>query len=214
MPRSKTIHQRLTIVLQVIILVGLVLAVYEHQWLNTFLIAGILLLTILPTLLGRRFAVHIPAEFELLAILFIFASLFLGEVRGYYLKFWWWDVVLHASSGFLLGILGFLLVYVLNQEEKIELHMKPGFVALFSFVFAVAVGAIWEIFEYFMDSFFGLNMQKSGLADTVWDLIVDTFGALVIAALGYLYTKRGTEYFVEKWIDKFIQANPRIFRKQ
>jgi hypothetical protein len=92
--------------------------------------------------------------------------------------------------------------------------MKPGFVALFSFAFAVAVGSIWEIFEFTMDSFLGLNMQKSGLVDTMWDLIVDALGALVIAVLGYFYTKSGTEYFVEKWIDKFIEANPRIFRRE
>jgi hypothetical protein len=214
MPRSKKIHQRLTVVLQVIIFLGLILAVFERQWLNVFLIVGILFLTMLPNMLGRRFALYIPAEFELLAILFIFGSLFLGEIRGYYARFWWWDVVLHASSGFLLGILGFLLVYALNQEERIELYMKPGFVALFSFAFAVAVGSIWEIFEFTMDSFLGLNMQKSGLVDTMWDLIVDALGALVIAVLGYFYTKSGTEYFVEKWIDKFIEANPRIFRRE
>jgi hypothetical protein len=165
-------------------------------------------------MVGKRFAVYIPPEFELLAILFIFASLFLGEIRGYYAKFWWWDVLMHAGAAFLLGIMGFLLVYVLNQEERIQLHMKPAFVALFSFAFAVAIGSIWEIFEYSMDSLFGLNMQKSGLVDTMWDLIVDAVGALVIAVLGYFYMKRGSEYFVEKWIAKFVEGNPRLFRKK
>ena len=193
---------------------GLVLSIYEHRWLIAFLVAGILILTLLPTALGKRFAVYIPPEFELLAILFIFATLFLGEVRGYYIKFWWWDVLMHAGSGFLFGIMGFLLVYVLNQEEKIQLHMKPAFVALFSFVFAIAIGSMWEIFEYSMDSLFGLNMQKSGLVDTMWDLIVDAVGALVIAVLGYWYMQRGSEYFVEKWIAKFIEGNPRLFRKK
>ena len=89
---------------------GLLLSIYEHRWLIAFLVAGILILTLLPTALGKRFAVYNPPEFELLAILFIFATLFLGEVRGYYVKFWWWDVLMHAGSGFLLGIMGFLLV--------------------------------------------------------------------------------------------------------
>lgn len=214
MPRSKTIHQWLSTSLQIILLMGLVFSIYERRWLIAFLVAGILILTLLPTALGKRFAVYIPPEFELLAILFIFATLFLGEVRGYYIKFWWWDVLLHAGSGFLLGIMGFLLVYILNQEEKIQLHMKPAFVALFSFTFAVAIGSIWEIFEYSMDSLFGVNMQKSGLVDTMWDLIVDAAGALVISVLGYWYMKRGSEYFVEKWIAKFVEGNPRLFRKK
>lgn len=214
MPRTKTIHQWLANILQLILLVGLLFSLYERRWLIAFLVTGILLLTLLPTVVGKRFAVYIPPEFNLLAILFIFASLFLGEIRGYYVKFWWWDVFMHAGSGFLLGILGFLLVYVLNEEEKIQLHMKPVFVALFSFVFALAIGSIWEIFEYSMDSLFGLNMQKSGLIDTMWDLIVDAVGALIIAVLGYWYMKRGSEYFVEKWIAKFIEGNPRLFRRK
>lgn len=211
--RSRSIHQWVTAILQVVMLAGLVLSVYERQWLNAFLIAGIVLLTLLPTALGRRFRVFIPPEFELFAILFIFASLFLGEIRGYYVRYVWWDVALHTGSGFLLGLLGFLLVYVLNQQEDIDLHMKPGFVALFSFAFAVAVGAVWEIFEFAIDGFFGLNMQKSGLVDTMWDLIVDTIGALIVALIGYLYMRRGVESFVERSIENFVEGNPRLFGK-
>src|SRR5690606_11091243 len=115
-------------------------------------------------------------EFEVLALIFIFASLFLGEVRGYYIRYWWWDIALHTASGLLLGIWGFLLVYVLNESQDIEMQMKPRFVALFAFFFAVGCGALWEIFEFAMDQLFGMNMQKpmlndpSGLTDTMWDL--------------------------------------------
>ena len=92
--------------------------------------------------------------------------------------------------------------------------MKPAFVALFSFTFAIAIGSLWAIFEYSMDSLLGLNMQKSGLVDTMWDLIVDAVGAFVISVLGYFYMKRGFEYFVEKCIAKFVEGNPRLFRKE
>ena len=51
----------------------------------------------------------------------------------------------------------------------------------------MAIGATWEIFEFTMDKLFGLSMQKSGLDDTMYDLIVDTFGALSAAAAGYYY---------------------------
>jgi hypothetical protein len=69
-----------------------------------------------------------------------------------------------------------------------------------------------------MDQVFGLNMQKamfgdpSGLTDTMWDLIVDMAGALVIAFLGYGYLKTaGNHSFLERWIQAFIQRNPRFF---
>lgn len=215
-----THHRRLNIVLKLILLMEVVFAVLGQQWLTAVLTTGIILITFFPLLMQRRFDVYIPPVFELLAIVFIFASLFLGEVHGYYTRFWWWDIALHAGSGLLLGIVGFLLVYVLNEMEDIEFHMKPGFVAFFAFLFAVGIGAVWEILEYSMDQFFGLNMQKamwndpSGLTDTMWDLIVDTAGALVIAGFGYGYLKSAKKQsFLERWIAEFIRKNPRLFRK-
>lgn len=203
--------------LQFIVALGVAAELYEGHWLNAVVVFGILLLTFLPTVLARRVQVHVPIEFELLAIAFVFAALFLGETRDYYGRFWWWDLALHATSGGLLGILGVLLVYILNETPRIDVRMKPGFVAFFAFCFAVAGGAVWEIFEFGMDEFFGMNMQKpmlgdpSGLTDTMWDLVVDTIGALVVSVVAYYYMKRRTESFVGRWIHRFVEANPRLF---
>jgi len=213
-PRRAKIHRRITLILQGVLFLGLALSVWNQVWMNAFLVGVILLLTFWPAFVGRRFEIFIPPEFELVAIVFIFATLFLGEIQGYYVRYAWWDKALHTSSGFLLGVLGFLLVYVLNQDERIELSMKPGFVALFAFAFSVAVGALWEIFEFAMDSFFGMNMQKSGLVDTMWDIIVDSVGALAVALLGYAWMTRDTDSFLEDWIESFIEANPRLFEPE
>lgn len=212
--REQQIHRRVTLSLQLLLFLGAGVALLTGQFLAAVTTIGILIVTLLPMMLGRRLKVYIPPEFELLTVLFIFASLFLGEVRDYYVRFWWWDAVLHAASGFLLGVLGFLLVYVLNEKEDLEMHMKPAFVALFAFTFAVGLGALWEIFEFAMDNLFGLNMQKSGLVDTMWDLIVDTVGALVISILGYGYLRTSEhESFLVQWILRFVKGNPRLFRK-
>jgi hypothetical protein len=207
------VHKRLTLILQAMLLIGVLLAATQGRWLAAIATMGIVVVTFLPLILGRRFAVRIPPEFEVLAVVFIYASLFLGEVHGYYVRFWWWDAILHLGSGFLLGILGFLLVYVLNERDDVDLHMQPHFVALFAFMFAVGMGAIWEIFEFAMDQIFGLNMQKSGLIDTMWDLIIDAGGAIVISLMGWSYLSNvGSSSFLERWISAFVKANPRLFR--
>jgi len=214
------IHRRLTLFLQAVLAAGAGVAVWEKQWLTAVLTVGIIGMTLVPVLLARRFRVYIPPQFQLLAIAFIFASLFLGEVGGFYTRFWWWDIILHTGSGFLLGIIGFLLVHILNETEKIGVYLKPGFVAFFAFLFSVGTGALWEIFEFGMDSLAGMNMQKgmlgdeSGLTDTMFDLMVDTLGALVIAVLGFKYLRTaGTESFLERWIADFIARNPHLFRR-
>lgn len=206
------VHKSLTLFLQATLLVGAVLFLVQGRWLTAVLTVAIVLVTLMPLVFERRYRVYIPAEFEALAVVFVYASLFLGEVHGYYVRYWWWDAVLHTGSGFLLGIFGFLLVYVLNERPDIDLHMRPRFVALFAFMFAVGMGALWEIFEFAMDQTFGMNMQKSGLVDTMWDLIVDTIGAAVIAILGWSYLRTaGRSSFLDRWISNFIEANPRLF---
>lgn len=195
----------------------LIALLWQGSWANAVWLLAVMAVTGAPALLGNRLPVRIPAEYELLAILFVFSSLFLGEFRSYYARFWWWDVALHTISGLLLGIVGFLLVYVLNQSKRIDIPMRPGFVALFAFAFAVTGGTLWEILEFAADRLLGLQMQKpmlgdpSGLTDTMWDLIVDTLGAAVISCFGWWHMKRNRHSFIETWIDRFIERNPRLF---
>lgn len=217
---SARAHRILVGLLLLILGAELVATIYKGLWTNTFLIVAIIGVTLVPLALGRRYRIHIPAEFHTLAVIFVFASLFLGEIYSYYERFWWWDIALHTSSGLLMGILGFLLVYLLNENDRVDIDLRPRFVSLFAFLFAVAVGTLWEIFEFSMDVFVGTDMQKamlgdtSGLTDTMIDLIVDALGALIISALGWWYMVKGESFFIERWIRKFIVRNPRLFRKR
>ncbi len=212
------IYQAVVGILVLIMALELGVALWEGHWLTSFLIFAILAITLAPMLFPRQLPVVIPAEFHLMAVIFIFASLFMGEVHRFYERVWWWDMALHGGSGLLLGIFGFLLIFVLNENERVNLHLRPNFMAAFAFLFAVSMGALWEIFEFGMDRLFGMNMQKpmlgdpSGLTDTMWDLILDTLGALVISLLGWWYMKRQQHSFIEAWIRKFIASNPRLFR--
>lgn len=206
-------HRRVSYFLKLVLALGTGLLVLQGRYQAAIEVAIILCITFLPLLLGQRFQVKIPHEFESLAVVFVYMSLFLGDVQGYYARFWWWDIVLHTGSGFLLGILGFLLVYVLNEKEDIELDLHPKFIAFFAFIFAMGMGSVWEIFEFSMDQLFGMNMQKSGLVDTMWDLIVYGVGALIISILGWGFLRtRERDSFLEKWIDSFIDKNPHLFK--
>ena len=209
----------LVVAIAAVMAIDFLLILREGNWLNAFLNLAIMLVVLAPVVLRKRLPVVLPAEMQFAALVFVFAALFLGEARDYYERFWWWDLVLHTSSGFLLGIFGFLLVYILNESRNIGLQMRPRFVAFFAFLFAVAVGTLWEIFEFTMDALFGMTMQKptagdpSGLTDTMRDLIVDTLSAAVVSLFGWWYMRREAESFIEKWIDTLIEKNPGMFRR-
>ncbi|MDZ7757459.1 hypothetical protein [Rhodohalobacter sp.] len=204
-----------------LIVVGLewIYLLTESQWLSLFVVSLLLIVLFIPIIFRKRLQVDIPAEFHLTAVIFTFAALYLGEVQHFYQRVWWWDIGLHASAGLIMGIFGFLLIYILNESKRIDIHLTSGFIALFAFTFAVSIGTIWEILEFTIDHTFELNMQKqmmddpSGLTDTMWDMIVNAGGAFIISMSGWMYLKSAKNYFVREWIKKFIEKNPRLFSR-
>ncbi len=178
--------------------------ILNKKYSQLFIVSLTLFFLLLPSFFRRKYEVIIPLEVEILIFLFIFGTLYLGEVHDYYEKFENWDIYLHTLSGILLGLLGFVIVYSIVNNTSTN-TLTPFFVALFTFSFAVMIGAIWEIFEFFMDLFFGLNMQKSGLADTMVDLIVDSVGALLVATTSYFYMKKIDRFgIIYDIIDKIV----------
>lgn len=164
-----------------------------------FIIALTLFLTFYPNILERRFRVYLPSPIQIIITLFIFAAQYLGEINNFYERFWWWDIMLHTTSGFVLGIIGFMFVYLLNKNYDTNVTLSPFFIALFAFCFAVMIGTLWEIYEFSMDRLVGFNMQRfrgpgeDGLVDTMVDLIVDSAGAFIISILGYLTIKENKQ---------------------
>ncbi len=213
------IHKIIVWVLLVVMIIEWVLLLFEQSWLSLFLVTLIIFTLFAPILFKKRIDVELPAEFHLMAVIFIFAAFYLGEVHHFYERIWWWDVALHTTAGLMMGIVGFLLVYILNETSRVELKMNPGFIAFFAFTFAVTIGTFWEIYEFSMDQIFGLNMQKpmwgdpSGLTDTMWDMIVNALGALVVSISGWWYLRQGKDFYIRSLIQKFINKNPEMFRK-
>ncbi len=185
-------------------------ALFEQSWMVLFLCSLALILTFAPYFFRRRYNILIPAEFEIIFVLFIYTSIILGEVHGYYTRFWWWDVLLHTVSGITIGFIGFMIMYIFYFKNI--LHTSALMIAVFSFSFALALGAIWEIVEFTIDSLLGFNMQKSGLVDTMWDLIVDAAGALFTSIIGYIYVKFNKGFILNRVMANFVKNNPRLFK--
>ncbi|MFA6888966.1 MAG: hypothetical protein WC254_05730 [Candidatus Woesearchaeota archaeon] len=199
--------------IRALILIETVTAAWNKDLLLVFLSLGVLILTFTPSFIAKNLKINLPIEFEFLVFIFISGSMFFGEIFKFYHVFWWWDLFLHALSAILLGFGGFLSVYIMYTEKRIR--TSPRFIIIFAFCFALAIGALWEITEFSIDQILGWNMQKSGLIDTMTDLIVDAAGALLVSIGGYFYLKRKEPTGIfEKFLKRFIEKNPRLFRKK
>lgn len=161
-----------------------------------------LVVMMLPTFIERKWQLGITNAIYVLYYIFLYCAVFLGEVFQFYYLIPHWDTILHFFSGAMLGALGFILVDILNRNEKVRVSLSPLFVAVFAFCFALASGAVWEIYEFSGDSLLGLNMQKclteygqpltgyDALRDTMKDIVVDALAALVVSLLGYCSISR------------------------
>jgi len=184
-------------------------ALWERQWPLAGVAAITFLLTLMPMLLVRRIGIRLPTAFLVGITFFIFAAIFLGEASDFYNRYWWWDMVLHGGSAIGFGLLGFLFVLMLFGGDR---YAAPAWaMALIAFSFAVTIGAVWEIFEFGMDQIFGLNMQKSGLLDTMYDLIVDVIGASIGALSGYLYLTGRALGGLTGVLHDFVERNRKHF---
>ncbi len=149
---------------------GLV-ALLLGQWSMAFVALFTLTLSLTPPLLASRYSLKLPMPFLVATTLFFIGSILLGEAFDFYERLWWWDLALHGASAIGFGLFGFLFVFMLFEGDRFA--APPSAIAFITFCVAMTVGAVWEIFEYGMDNIFGLNMQKSGLDDTMGDIMVD-----------------------------------------
>lgn len=131
-------------------------------------------------------------------LLFLFASLFLGELCHFYSLIPSWDTLLHFSSGFLL----FFICKEWLQKNIFQRRLpNQTTLLILSICIPLSIGSAWEIYEFISDSLFQTNMQRfltiegeiligrSALMDTMTDLIFGLFGA-VLGALCCIYEQK------------------------
>ena len=181
------------------------LGVFQQEWSTVFISLVTLGISLYAISLSQRTSVRVPASFLTATIVFVYATLFLGEVGGFYERFWWWDVVLHTGSAIGFGLIGATILILLFRQGKVQ--ASPVLVSVFVFSFALAVGAVWEIFEFAMDTFFNLSMQKSGLRDTMADLIVDSVGGLFAAGASYAYLTKAKYPAFTAVLEEAVEEN-------
>lgn len=173
-------------------------AVYRRRMIFILNSIGSMSLVILAELI---FCIRFPAFLEIACVVFAFCCTGLATVYGFYTLIPVWDTVLHTVSGVLFGAVGLCLAHLLFKDKLSGLSKAAAY-ALFAFFFALAVGYLWEIYEFTLDSvnpennlqewsdsliadlgdgtYLVSDRRGSGLIDTLTDMIVNCIGAFVL----------------------------------
>ncbi len=158
------------VVLRVIVIAVIIRSAFAGRVESVFTGGLALTLFLIPPFLETQFKIELPTALETLAFIFIFCAEILGEIGGYYLKFPFWDTMLHTVNGFMFAAFGFCLVDIFNRNPRFKFRLSPIFLAIVAFCFSMTIGVLWEFLEFSVDCLFKTDMQK--------DFIIDTFGTV------------------------------------
>ena len=153
--------------LRFLVILTLVLRILARDYESALICLLTLTLFTMPSVLERRLKINLPDALEIVILLFIFAAEILGEIQEFYVLVPHWDTVLHTINGFLFAAIGFCMVNLLNNDPNTAMDLSPFYVAVAAFCFSMTIGVLWEFFEWSMDSFFGLDMQKDTIINNI-----------------------------------------------
>lgn len=174
--RSNKLKATVYFVLRLSVVLMLIAQLYNKNYNDVFLCVLTLFLFMVPTFVDKRLNIELPNTLEIIILLFIYAAEILGEIREYYLMYDIWDEILHTTNGFLCAALGFAMIDILNRSNAFHFQLSPKFVAMISFCFSMTIGVLWEFFEFFMDQFAGMDMQKDTILTKVTSVALNAEG--------------------------------------
>ena len=142
-------------------------------------------------LVAARLA-NLPRVYDL-AVVVALAFTQGGEAAGLYDALGFYDRIVH----FIVPLLTSQVVYLClarldvlpDPHQETTRHHEAGMLIV-TFALGLAIGALWEVFEYFSDGVFGSDLS-TGNADTVGDLIADAAGSLAGGVLMVLWSEKG-----------------------
>lgn len=158
------------IMLRAVVLCLLGWKLLRREWGHAGLCALTMALFGIPTL-AELAHLSFPPLMEVVVTLFAAAANIGGEMLELYLRFPWWDSVLHILWGFLGAVFGYAFLKLAQEQELTPLAALLGALG-----FSALTSVCWELFEYFMDTVFHMDMQKSCWLPAVTSLLLNPEG--------------------------------------
>ncbi|MCR4593605.1 MAG: hypothetical protein K5761_00950 [Clostridiales bacterium] len=125
----------------------------------------------------RSFIIEVPFSSQTALNIFIFVAVVIGSTLNNRTTFHHFDIFTHFVAGFASAWFGYDFANIIFRKRGV---LGPGMSAFTSLTFALSLSVGWEIYEFSMDTIYGLNLQnkESGITDTMVDFIMCAIGAV------------------------------------
>jgi hypothetical protein len=186
MPRSLGMY--LAFFFQLLIALDMIYAFSLGYYTEGFSALFMFLLTLIPYWVAKKFDVEFPwFVYFLIALSFWFHTA--GFIQGYYVTYYpYYDKVAHFASGIAIALLGFLGVIFIDRFGK--MNLTEPFIVGFTIIFGLAMAAVWEIYEFAVDTFLGgsfAGRMQIGNTDTMLDMVTVLAASIIVAFIAVLW---------------------------
>lgn len=172
------------------------------------------------TLVAALTPLIIPAAFRLLHFTPVYEIYIVSTIFTYFASllgssFHWYsytgfDKVLHFSSGWFITTLAVILYFCLKKTNQFPDKRDYHVFLVFINAVNIAVGELWEFFEYAMLIFFNndcINHYSQGVHDTITDVMCATTAGILLTLLIMRYHTYGKRNFFTNVYEKFYERN-------
>ncbi|QSG08383.1 putative membrane protein [Halapricum desulfuricans] len=116
----------------------------------------------------------------------------------------WWDHATHALSASVVAAAGYATVRAIDEHSE-KVHLPSKFVAAIILLFVLAFGVLWELLEFALGiaaDQLGTSsvLTQYGVYDTLWDLVYNSIGAVLVALWGGLYLSDLSDAIGERFL--------------
>ncbi len=191
----------LSLSIKLILILSIVNSIYNQLWYIMSTNIFLLVLMFAPQIF-QKYEIKIPKEFEWILLVFVVFNLFLGEIGG---------IIVPIVFGIAIGFVGFMILAILYSSNQIK---KNYFlIIMFSFNFAVALGAALELLKYYLKLILNQEVSAGTYKFTMNNLTYVIFGALIASLIGFIYMKKRIKLFGNV-VEKMRSLNPKFFKKE
>ena len=192
--------------LRLLVLLTIARCAFIGQYENCFIGVLALILFLIPSFIERKFKIELPTTLEVIAYVFVFCAQILGEIECYYIKYPFWDSMLHTVNGFIFAAFGFCVMDMFNKSKRTSFSLSPFSLALVAFCFSMTIGVLWEFVEFGIDYFLNFDMQKDFIIKSIYTVALDSSESNTVVPIENIVstvitTASGEAFVIDGYLD-------------
>lgn len=195
--------KKTTLILSILLMIALVIDLFLGKGLmmTFYAIISIFIVNVFHPFFKKIFKADLSFSITLADMLFAVFGTYIGNRFDLYHTFFAYDIMLHFISGILISLTLYEVFFPSSYRNSNPLVARVSL----SMIIGLAGAGFWELCEYFLDIFTGLDVQRnlvedfeligrswqnSGVKDSMNDMFNGTLGSIIAGVVIFFRERR------------------------